>query len=108
MHSARVSSDAELRLAGRGLMLEPLDVEEQNPGCIGLLVVTVQGIGIYVQPGLPSDVRAMFAAWTEERLLRFAEHGPDLDPWGERSDGGMQLWARPVEMPSLDDSHPAD
>jgi hypothetical protein len=104
-----VMSDAEHRLRQRGLTIDGWDLRrDDEPDVNGLLVMRPQGDGsaiivAVVRPGLTDHVHALFAEWVEQRIDRFFEHGPEPDGWQRRTvDIGWQLWARLVEMPSLD------
>lgn len=104
-----MNSSAEQRLNARGLFLDdttPLDRDDE-PDVNGLLVMRPDGdaaiVNALIRPGLDEPARAVFAEWVEQRIDRFFEHGPEPDGWQKRtSDGGWQLWARLVQMPSLD------
>ena len=112
-----MTSEAERRLADRGVELVEIQPDEhggdlvghleRNPDLAGLLaLVPVEDGGAFVhaviRPGLEEDRRALFAGWVEEKIDRFFEHGPEPDGWQRRqSDGGWQLWARQVQLPPL-------
>src|SRR5689334_6090809 len=78
---------------------------DANPDVSGVVMVapTTDGVNhrvaAFVRPGLLDPCRDSFAAWVDEKLARYLEHGPEPDGWQRRtSDGGWQLWARLVEL----------
>ncbi|MGS2615161.1 hypothetical protein ACVCAH_11640 [Micromonospora sp. LZ34] len=104
-----MKSPAELRLNARGLFLDDQTGlgRDDEPDVNGVLVMrpsdVVAEVNALIRPGLDDASRAMFAEWVEQRIDRFFEHGPEPDGWQRRvSDGGWQLWARRVQMPSMD------
>lgn len=105
-----MTSTTEQRLNARGLFLDDttgLDRDDE-PSVNGLLVMRPDAAGgavvnALIRPGLDPVERELFAEWVEQRIDRFFEHGPEPDGWQKRtSDGGWQMWARLVQMPSLD------
>lgn len=104
-----MSSDAEERLRQRGLEIDEQDFRrDDEPDVSGFVALRPDGdgalINALVRPGLEPDRRARFAEWLEVKIDRFFEHGPEPDGWQRRiTDGGWQLWAREVRLPSLDD-----
>lgn len=91
---------AEARLLALGYPLEEMDfgdaVDAEIEGCI-LASYRPGGVAFRttVRPSLDAASRAMFAEWAEGLIVRFVEHGPDVDGWQHRSDDDWQLWARP-------------
>lgn len=102
-------SEAESRLFQRGLSIEEFDLQRHDdPDVCGYVVLRpTEGsatISAMIRPGLPVERRAGFAEWLEVRIDRYFEHGPEPDGWQRRkTDGDWQLWAREVQLPSLDD-----
>jgi hypothetical protein len=101
-------SEAESRLLKRGLGIEEFDLQrDDEPDVVGYVVLVPSDLGAtinaLIKPGSSSNSRALFAEWLESRIDRYFEHGPEPDGWERRaSDGGWQLWARELQMPSLD------
>lgn len=102
-------SEPEQRLLQRGLAIEEGDLgRSDEPDVVGYVVLRPSDGGATVHamvvPGLSDDRRAGFAGWLEGRIDRFFEHGPEPDGWQRRqSDGDWQVWAREVQLPSLED-----
>lgn len=100
-------SDAERWLNAQGWPIEEEDFgREDEPLVAGCALLREVGDGVMVRlvvrPGLEGELRVTFAEWAQQKILRFAEHGPEPDGWQRRSDGDWQLWARLVQLPSLD------
>lgn len=98
----------EARLAERGVTIEDEDFfdSQVNPGVCGLMLIREDPpdlvVGAFIRPETSAELRHVFAEWVEQRLDRFIEHGAEPDGWQRRkSDGGWQLWARPVTLPTL-------
>ncbi|MGY1814905.1 hypothetical protein [Blastococcus sp. SYSU D00820] len=110
-------SDAEVRLASRGVAIRELGSQDhpgdleghlaEHPDVVGLLLLNPDPSGgayvrAVVRPDAGSERRAWFAAWVEEKIDRFAEHGPEPDGWSRRQlDGGWMLWAEELDLPPL-------
>lgn len=99
-------SEAELRLAARGLPIAEYDdfQRDAEPGAIGFIGLSRDDEGMYavayVAPRTAPDVREWFAGWVEEKVDNYLECGPMRDGWRHReSDGGWQLWAYSTDAP---------
>jgi hypothetical protein len=93
-------SEAERRLAERGLRIEEYDRFERDaePNAVGFIGLGHDDAGLYavayVAPRTAPPVRERFADWVEEKVDNYLECGPMRDGWVRReSDGGWQLWA---------------
>jgi hypothetical protein len=100
MSGSPMMSDAERRLAERGLSIEEYHQfrRDAEPGAIGFIGLSHDDAGVYaaayVAPQTAADVREWFARWVEEKVDNYLECGPMRDGWRQReSDGGWQLWA---------------
>jgi hypothetical protein len=100
MSGTPMVSEAELRLAERGLRIEEYDQfhRDARTGAIGFVGVSRDDAGTYavayVAPRTAPDVREWFAGWVEEKVDNYLECGPMRDGWRHReSDGGWELWA---------------
>lgn len=99
------TSEAERRLAERGLTIEEYDefYRDSQPasvGFIGLLPDEAGTYGVaYLAPDTGSATRERFARWAEQKVDNYLECGPMRDGWEQRqSDGGWQLWARDEDL----------
>lgn len=93
-------SEAERRLAERGLRIEEYDrfQRDAEPDAVGFVGLSRDDAGMYavayVAPRTVPRVREWFAGWVEEKVDNYLECGPLRDGWAHReSDGGWQLWA---------------
>lgn len=83
------------------------DIGYVDPEVHACLIVEEHGdgtgrCGMGYRPGLPDDQLLLLGEWALQRVGRFLEHGPEPDGWQQRSDGGWQVWARLVDLPTLD------
>jgi hypothetical protein len=93
-------SEAERRLAERGLRIEEYDrfQRDAEQNAVGFIGLGRDDAGMYavayVAPQTAPRVREWFAGWVEEKVDNYLECGPARDGWVHReSDGGWQLWA---------------
>lgn len=102
--------DAEAQLQQAGLTITDHDIGNDDPGIVGAITVRWADLDheqyaacLLLRPGVPPETRAVFATWARDMLLRWMQHGPDVDGWQPReTDAGWQLWARLARLPSLD------
>jgi hypothetical protein len=100
MSGTPIVSEAERRLAERGLRIEEYDrfQRDAEPNAVGFIGLSRDPAGVYavayVAPQTAPPVREWFAGWVEEKVDNYLECGPMRDGWAQReSDGGWQLWA---------------